>query len=42
MEKMEIMGNPFLANVPILYPPENTRKPKVSGGIRWENWPEMG
>ena len=34
--------NLFLANVPILNPlktPENT---SVFGGIKWENWPEMG
>ena len=35
----QISLNSFLANVPILYHPENTRKPKVQGfsrGIRWE------
>ena len=28
--------NPFLANVPILYPLV------FSGGIKWERWPEIG
>ena len=35
--------NPFLASVPISYPPQNTRKPSVfSGGIKWEDWSKMG
>ena len=37
--------NPFLANVPILYPlktSENQGFLVFSGGIKWEHWPEMG
>ena len=37
--------NPFLANVPILYPlktPENLWFSLFLGGIKWERWPEMG
>ena len=38
--------NPFLINVPILHPPENTRKPKVfwcfQGGVEWEHWSDDG
>ena len=38
--------NPFLASVSILYPPQNTKKPKAcwcfSGGIKWEHLPKMG
>ena len=30
--------NLFLANGPILYP----LKTVVSGGIKWEHWPEIG
>ena len=37
--------NPFLANDPILYAPEN-RKTFVfwcfQGRIKWEHWPKMG
>ena len=38
--------NPFLSNVPILYPQKTPEKNKgclvFSGGIKWEHWPEMG
>ena len=38
--------NPFLSNVPILYPLKTLEKTKgflvFSGGIKWEHWPEMG
>ena len=36
--------NLFLANAAILYPlktPENLWFSSVSGGIKWEHWPEM-
>ena len=36
--------NPFLANVPILYPlkpPYTKGFLVISGDIRWEHWPEM-
>ena len=37
--------NPFLTNVPILYPlktAENFGFLVFSVGIKWEHWPEMG
>ena len=40
-----VNSDPFLANVPVLYPPENTRKPTFSNvlrGKKLEHWPEMG
>ena len=33
--------NPFLANVPISYPPTFGFL-VFSGGIKWEHWPEIG
>ena len=36
--------NPFLAKVPIFYPLQTTEKQRfsdVSGGIKWEHWPEI-
>ena len=36
--------NPFLANVPILYPlkpAKNQRFLVFLGGIKWEHWPKM-
>ena len=50
-EKSTMIGlNPFLDNVTILYPlktPENLWQKTfgflvLSGGIKWEHWPEMG
>ena len=36
-----VIVNLFLANVPILYPPENGFL-VFSEGIKWEHWPEKG
>ena len=33
--------NLFLANVPILYPPNTKNFLVFLGGIKWEHWPEM-
>ena len=46
-DKYHLIGifNPFLANVPILYPlktPENLWFSGLFGGIKWKHWPEMG
>ena len=39
---MKVDFNPFLANVPILYPLKTPENLWFSGGIKWEHWPETG